>query len=107
MFLNRPELREAGGGVWETTGPLVFSSLTAEAPPGICVPEGFQTDFGFIPPPARGWIVPSSAATGPAVIYAWLRSVGFPRGTAMAVFQEALEANEVPRDRRSLFLLSL
>lgn len=107
MFLTQPQLREVGAGLWETAEPLVFSSVTPEVPPGISVPAGFQTDFGFVPPAARGWIIPPGPATGPALLYAWLRAEGFPRGTAMALFQEALEVAEVPRNRRSFLLLSL
>ena len=107
MFLSQLKLRDAGDGVWEVVEPLVFATAAEDAPPGISVPAGFQTDFRFIPPPAREWIIPVGPATGPAVIYAYLRRSGLERHVAMDVFQDALRVNGVPKPRRSLLLLSL
>lgn len=107
MFLTDLVLNEVFAGVWETGAPLVFNPATEAAPPAITVPAGFRVKFEFVPPPARRWVLPVGGATAPAVIYAWMRAEGVPRGLAMAVFQEALRAVGVPFHRRLMLRLCL
>lgn len=107
MFLTPLDLRDTADSAWALGASLVYSSAVEDAPPGIAVPVGFQTDFCFIPPPARAWVTPAGIATAPAVVYAFLRSQGISREIAMKVFQEALTEAGVPKPRQSLLLLSL
>ena len=105
MFLSKVELVEVFTGVWETAEPLIFVSAVPDAPPAITVPAGFRTRFERIPPPLRGWVVPVGTATGPALVYAFLRETE-SRQMAMAVFQEALRAEGVGFLKRLVFRLS-
>ena len=106
-FAGEVRMSQTMGLRWQLETALVYSSTVSYPPTVYTVPVGFKTAFSSFPKVIRWLVTPSGRgtkrATGPAVLYAWLRKESGETPKAVReIFMEALVAARVPVWQRML-----